>query len=293
LRARAVFIAILPALSLAAQNNSAPLAEYLDALARTAATFSVTAPGLAADETLDQRGRRGFMEILRGKNNKVRSADFKLPDEFRAHRVISTWRLEEAGEGRVLHEVRTIVKMDGEDRAPDTEARHAMTIGTRSTDDETKRRLLENLDQEQLEGAVTDFGQIILLFTPRLLRDYEFSLGNPGTLDGASAIVLRYLQTAGDQGLTFFEERTENRQPAAGEIWLRASDLLPLRITIATEEPTAKKYTIRTEATIDYRPSRFGLAPDHVIHRQFMNTSLMVENDLHYANFHRAHAMIP
>jgi hypothetical protein len=284
---------MLPALSQAAQNHSVPLAEYLDALGRSAATFSVTAPGLSADETLDQRGRRGFMEILRGRNNKIKSADFKLPDEFRTHQVISTWRLEEAGEGRVLHEVRTIVKMDGEDRAPDIEARHAMTIGTRSADDETKRRLLENLDQEQLEGAVTDFGQIILLFTHRLQKDYEFSLGSPGTLDGEPAIVLRYRQTAGDQGLTFFHERTEDREPAAGAIWLRASDLLPLRITIATEELTAKKYTIRTEAAIDYHASPFGLAPDHVVHRQFMNTSLMVENDLHYANFHRAHAMIP
>lgn len=290
---RAAFIALLSALTLAAQDDDGPLREYLDALARTASTFSSTAPGLVADETLDQRGRRGFMEILRGKNNKIKSADFKLPEEFRTHEVVSTWRLEEAGEGRVLHEVRTIVKMDGEDRAADTEAHHAMTIGARSADDETKRRLLENLDQEQLEGAVTDFGQVILLFTSRLLKDYEFSLGNPQSLDGERVVVLRYRQVAGDQGLTFFHDRTEDREAASGEIWLRASDLLPLRITMETAELTAKRYTIRTEAAVDYQASPFGLAPEHVVHRQFMNSSLMVENDLRYANFHRSHAMIP
>src|SRR5262249_45073605 len=154
-------------------------------------------------------------------------------------------------------------------RAADFEARHALTPGARSADDEMKRRLLENLDQEQLEGAVTDFGQLILLFTPHLQKDYEFSIGAAGTLNGEPVAVLRYPQTGGEQGLTFFQERTTDRQPAAGEIWFRTRDLLPVRITIESEELTAKKYTIRTEATVDYQPSRYGLVPRHVVHRQF------------------------
>jgi hypothetical protein len=294
---RPVLIGLLSALVLAAQSHGAPskagLEEYLAALGRTAATFSATAPGLVADETLDQRGRRGFVEILRGKKNQVKDLDIRLPKEFRTHNVVSTYKLEEAGEGHVLHEVRTIVTMDGESLTESGEARHAMTIGSRSTDDEMKRRLLENLEQEQLEGAVTDFGQLILLFTARLQKDYEFSLEDSQNLNGEPAVILRYRQVAGDQGLTFFRERTEERQTAAGEIWLRAKDFLPVRITLNTEEVRSKKFTIRTEATIDYQASRFGLVPGHVVHRQFLNTELMVENDLRYANFRRDHAMIP
>jgi hypothetical protein len=168
-----------------------------------------------------------------------------------------------------------------------------MTLGTRSADDDTKRRLLENLDQEQLEGAVTDFGQLILLFTPRRQSDYEFTPADAQTLDGEAVAVVRYRQIKGDQGLTFFQERTADRQPAAGEIWLRAKDWLPVRITLKSEEMTAKKYAIRTEAAVDYQPSRFGLVPRRVIHRQFLNTSLMIENDLHYTNFEHDPEMIP
>ena len=103
---------------------------------------------------------------------------------------------------------------------------------------------------------------MILLFTKRLQKDYAF-------------------REAGE------------RQPASGQIWLRQKDLLPIRITLNTEERTSKKFTIRTDATVDYSPSQFGLALEHVIHRQFLNSALMVENDLHYADFHHANAMIP
>jgi hypothetical protein len=168
-----------------------------------------------------------------------------------------------------------------------------MTLGPHSADDEMKRSLLENLDQEQLEGAVTDFGQLILLFTARLRKDYEFSMGDPRVLDGEPVAVVRYRQVDGNQGLTFFQERTADRQPAAGEIWFRTKDLLPLRITMASEELTAKRYTIRTEATVDYQPSRYGLVPRHVVHRQFLNASLMVENDLQYANYRHDPEILP
>ena len=65
-----------------------------------------------------------------------------------------------------------------------------------------------------------------------------------------------------------------------------------------TEEPMSKKFTIQTEATVDYIPSRFGLVPEHVNHKQYLkagpaNCSLMVENDLHYADFDHAHPMVP
>jgi hypothetical protein len=301
---RPVLIALLSALALSAQNggtlidSTQNLDEYLDALARTAATFAASAPGLTAEETLDQRGRRGFVEILRGKKDEIKDLDIRLPQDFRTHEVVSSYALLETGEGHVLHEMRTIVMMDGVSMAAagsngDSGARHAMTIGLHSADDRTKRRLLEDLEHDQLEGAVTDFGQLILLFARRLQKDYEFTAGQEQRLGGEAVFVLRYRQISGDQGLTFFKERTAERQIAAGQIWLRRKDLLPMRITMNTEEQTSKKFTIRTEATVDYRPSRFGLVPDHVLHRQFLNTSLMVENDLHYVDFHNDRAMIP
>jgi hypothetical protein len=291
---RVFLIGFVGALAVRAQEPAA-LNDYLDALARTAATFSTTAPGLMAEETLDQRGRRGFVEILRGKRDEIKDLDIRLPQDFHTHEVVSSYALAETGEGHVLHELRTILTMDGEAPTPATtrEARHAMTIGVRSADDGTKRRLLEDLEYDQMEGAVTDFGQLILLFTGRRQKDYEFTPGDDQRLDGEAVAVLHYRQISGEQGLTFFKERTAERQSATGQVWLRKKDLLVVRITMNTEEAASKKFTIRTEATVDYRSSRFGLVPAHVLHRQILNSSLMVENDLHYADFHRDKTMIP
>jgi hypothetical protein len=294
---RLAFIAFLPALLLRAQSPPVP-DEYLDALARTAATFAETAPGLTAKETLDQRGRRGFVKILRGKKDDVKKLDITLPPDFRTHRVVSSYALAEIGEGRVLHEIRTIVTMDGKTMATPDEARHILTLGLRSADDGTKRKLLEDLERNQLEGAATDFGQLILLFKKRLQKDYDFSLSSDQQLGGEPVAVLGYRQISGAQGLTVFKDRTEERQPATGQVWLRRKDLLPIRITMNTEERLSKKFTIRTLALVDYMPSRFGLVPASVIHMQFLragpaNDSLMVENDYHYTDFNHENVRSP
>jgi hypothetical protein len=284
---------LFAALVLRAQVPPDP-AEYLDAIARTAATFAATAPRLMAEETLKQRGRRSFVEVLRdAKKDEIRNLEIQLPEDFSVHEVVSSWGFAAFGEAQVLHEIRKIETMDGEAVSDATEARHAMTIGLQSPDDRTKRELLEDFENNALEGAVTDFGQVILLFEKRRQKDYDFTWAGERHLGNQSAAVIRYRQVSGHDGLTVFKETTAQRQPTEGEVWLRTSDLLPLRITINTVETLSKKYRIRTEATVDYTPSRFGLVPLSVTHKQFLNSALMVENDLHYAAFERADTMVP
>lgn len=271
------------------------LRECLEALDRTASNFAAGAPGLMSEEKLDQHGRRGFIEILRGKKDEIKSLDFTLPGEFHDHHVVSNYGLAEVGRPRVLHEIRTIVTIDGKALEDPGEARHALTAGLQSPDDETKRRLLENLDRNQLEGAVTDFGQLILLFSKRYQGDYRFSVNRDRRrrLGEEPVVMLRYKQVSGLQGLTFFKESSEDREPATGQIWLRERDLLPLQITFNTEEFVSKKFTIRTEATVDYAASPVGLVPHSVTHKQFLNSDLMVENDLRYGEFHRVGGIVP
>ncbi len=162
---KSVFALFLLTLTLHAQT--ADIGESLDALARTAANFAASAPGLMAEETLDQRGRRGFLDVIKGTTVNPRTIDIRLPEDFRLHHVVSSYGFAQMGEGHVLHELRKIVTIDGETVSDAGEARHAMTIGILSPDDRTKRELLENFEHEQLEGAVTDFGQLILLFAKR------------------------------------------------------------------------------------------------------------------------------
>ena len=282
----------------ALQARSSPdLNECLDALARSAANFAASAPGLMSEETLDQRGRRGFIEILTGKKNKIKDLDFTLPEDFHSHHVVSSYGLVEIGDARVLHETRTIVTMDGQPVGDpgevSGEVREALT----------KRKLLENLEHNQLEGAVTDFGQLILLFDKRHHNNYRFAAaGRQERIGDEPVVVISYRQVSGSQGLTFFQDTTkgttendttEGHEPAAGEIWFRLRDLVPIRITFHTEEFVSKKFTIRTEAAVDYASSPVGLVPARVTHKQFLNSALMVENDLHYGEFHRAESMVP
>ena len=264
-----------------------PVAEPLRSLARAAANFAITAPGLIADETLDQRGRRGYLEILAGSQKNPKSVNMRLPAAFREHHVVSSYGFAKMGESGSIHELRKVITIDGKTLRDAGEARHAMTMGVIAEDDRTKRELLENFEREQLEGAVADFGQLILLFAARSQRDYEFTYSDPAMLGDEPALVIAYRQVSGKQGLTVFDARTEDRQKVSGEIWFRTRDLLPLRITMNTERPVSKKDTVRMEATVDYAYGPLGLVPASVTQKQLFNALLLVENTLHYSGFNR------
>lgn len=276
------------ALLLFAPLRAQSMAELREALSTAAITFSYTAPGLAADESLDQRGRRGFLEVLKGKAPTVKNSDLKLPEEYTRHHVVSQWVLTSDATG--FHETRTAPAIDGVSAADVSAIRHAMSAGAR----DSRRAVLEDYEHAQLEGAITDFGPLLLLFAAPHQNDYEFTLAAPAELGDQPMIVLHYRQLAGTEGLTLFDQRTADREPVEGDIWFRESDLLPLRITLKSRKVLSKTYFIETTATVDYTPSPFGLAPASVDQRQYLNTNLLVENNLLYSNYHRiGNALIP
>ncbi len=263
-------------------------ADLISATANMAAIFARTAPGLVARETLHQRGRRGFIRLLQqNENGKSKNATIKLPQDFRTHDVVSEYALGQIGASRVIHEIRSVLTIDGRVISGAEEARHALAIGIQSSDDELKHRLLENFERNRLEGAVTDFGQLILLFGADTQSHYEFTRGAERTLDGEPMLTLQYKQNSGSTGLTVFHERTVKVRLTEGEIWLRARDLLPVRITMLTQESLGENMTVRDQATVDYTPTPFGLAPAHILHSQLLNDDLLVENDLQYSGYQR------
>ena len=283
----------LPDSAVAASRTPPDIAACLDALAQAASTFALTAPGLMATETLEQRGRRGTIDLLKKATPAdLRKSTIHLAEEFRDHQVISSWALHPAGEGHALHEIRQIESIDSK-VIPATEARHALTIGLASADDKAKRELLENFEQEELEGAVVDFSQILLLFSRGRHSDYSFARVRSDSLGDEAVSVISYRQVSGEEGLTAFHDRKEIHEAIHGEIWLRNGDLLPVRITMNTEEKLSPKYTVRTQAQVDYTPSPYWLIPAAVTHQQFLNSDVVMENHLHYADFHRADRIVP
>jgi hypothetical protein len=279
----AVFLALSTALP-AQESDSDPVStdDLVSAAANMAATFSRTAPGLAAREVLHQHGRRGIVSILQAKNTNV-----QLPQEFRTHEVVSDYAFGQIGSTHAIHEIRSILTIDGRVISSADEARHALAIGVQSPDDELKHRLLENFERNRLEGAVTDFGQLLLLFSAASEKNYSFTPGHKRMLHNEPLIALNYKQVSGSDGLTVFHEHAMDVRTTEGEIWFRVSDLVPLRITMYTEKTVSGKLTIRDTAVVDYTPTEFGLAPEHVDHMQFLGSDLLVENDLQYSGYQR------
>jgi hypothetical protein len=271
----------VPTLAAEQPENS----ELLNALARSVAIFGRSAPDLTARETLTQRGRRGEMQILKKtRKNRLKNILFTLPEDFQTHEVVSEYGFGPVGDASGFHEVRRVLTVDG---APVTgAARHALTIGAASGDDDTKKQLLEDLEQTQLQGSVVDFGPLLLLFSRTKQRDFEWQALGRKTGDSETVYVLQYRRVSGDTAVTEFREKTESRHPFSGQIWLRETDLVPVHITVSTEEILTDKYSLRNEAEIDYQPTPYGLAPAAVLHRQYLNRDLLVENQFRYTDYH-------
>ncbi len=284
-----VLTGILTAAALPQEPGEPLTADTLvEATARAAAIFARSAPGIVARERLEQRGRRGFVQVLEQEAKKGdANATVKLPPKFRTHIVISDYALAQLGPARAIHELRSVLTIDGRTISPADKARHALAIGVQSEDDELKHRLLENFERNRLEGAVTDFGQLILLFTAAARPHYTFTMGHERLLNGVPMIALDYAQTSGATGLTVFHERTMNVRSTHGEIWLRTEDLLPMRIIMDAETPVTGTLHVRDNAVVDYTPTPFGLAPAHIHHMQYLGPDLLVENDLQYSGYQR------
>jgi hypothetical protein len=262
------------------------MGELLDALGHASATFARSVPGIGARETLTQRGRRGLMEMGAEGRDGVKYTDFRIPRDFHTHQIVSIYSFGQIGTPPVLHEVRTVVTLDNIPIHDEAAVRHALSIGMKSADDETKKKMLEDLEHSRLTGAVTDFGQVLLLFAPARQNHYKFAFKGQRSLGSEAFFILHYRQISGAEGLTEFRDRTEERHLPEGEIWLRQKDLLPLRITLNTTEALSSKYTLRNEGEVNYQPSSFGLVPATVAHRQYLNKDLLVENNFSYSDYH-------
>ncbi len=157
-------------------------------------------------------------------------------------------------------------------------------------DDQRERELLKEFEKYGLVGAVMDFGPLLMLFTPREIEHYEFSLKGPQLLGATKALVFHYAQIDGPELLSVFETSSggkPKRMKVQGEIWVRADNFLPVRITVGVGEGQGAK-TVREEASVDYSPTAFGtLAPSAVDHKELRGGQLVVQNSFLYSDFHK------
>ena len=158
----------------------------------------------------------------------------------------------------------------------------------REAGERAKQKLRLDFEKQGLRGTATDFGQLLLLFSKSKQSEYAFSLGSPGRIGADAAQVIRFEQRTGDAALKIAEGRRRIKEPLTGELWVRESDGVPLRITLTALRRQGDR-EVRDEARVDYNPLASGaLLPAAVVHRRFVDDELAGEDVYRYSDWRQA-----
>ena len=260
-----------------------------DALARLseeAEAFALIAPQVLSQETCRQKAAKG----RRGLHFSAAPAPGTPPQlSFRVREITSEYgfaALKDSEDG--LHEFRRVISVDGRPIETASEARRKLSLALTDPGDRERRRLLRDFERWGLDGAVTDFGQSILLFVRRRLADYKFTPGESSRIGPDQAHAIDFRQSGGAQAFRIFDRGDQVvHQPLEGRVWVRDSDSLPLRIELRSARKQEHRSLVDV-AVIDYAMSAHGaLLPASVLHRQFVDEQMVVENSLQYSTFRR------
>lgn len=254
-------------------------------LSREADAFRKIAPDVVGQETLFQRA----MKPLKGGIHIRVGASAQKPPEpvWQERRILSQYGFAAFDrEGGALHELRRVTAVDGRTVQDSKKAQEELAAIVTAPGDKRKKELLEQFEKYGLVGAVTDFGQLLLLFNSRDVMHYEFTYRRVEMQGVARLLVFGYQQVDGPEGLTVIH--AQGGGPAqnvrvSGEVWVRENNFVPVRITLATDQGQ-----IREEASVDYTMSSYGaLLPLWTEHRELRGGKVVVENKFSYADFHK------
>lgn len=275
-----LFVATLRA-DEATQKMTARLSEEAEA-------FQKLALDVLGVETLHQRAQKPPSRF----RLRAGAAAMTPPQpEWKQRYIVSEYGFAAFGsDPSALHELRQVVSVDGRKVGDSKKAQEELAKIITASDDARKKEALKQFEKYGLEGAVTDFGQLILLFTRRGLERYEFLPKGARMLGGTKMLVFSYKQLDGPEGLTLIEANKKDRVRhlrVEGEIWVRAADDFPMRISLAASEGDGAT-AVREEAMVDYAMSSFGaLLPTATFHRELRGGRVTAENRFTYADFHK------
>jgi hypothetical protein len=262
-------------------------------LSQEADAFRKLAPDVVGHETLFQRAMK---PPKRGFHIRV-GASAKNPPQpvWQERRILSEYSFAAfAGEGGALHELRRVTTVDGRKLQDPKKAQDELAAIVTAPDDKRKKELLEQFEKYGLVGAVTDFGQILLLFASSDVLHYEFTYRRVEMQGTARLLVFGYQQIDGREGVTIVDARAgegARNMRIAGEVWVQENTFVPVRITLATSQNEGDglvKEEVREEASVDYARSPYGaLLPFWTEHRELRGGQVVAENQFSYTDFHK------
>jgi len=249
-----------------------------------AEAFLRLAPEVLAEETLHQRS-------LKPENRfHPRIGDAVPRPEWQERTIISEYGFTvfSGTDSSSLHELRQVISVDGKKIEDTKKAQQALARALAASNDARKKQLLKQFEKYGLLGAVTDYGQALLLFTRRNIERYEFTTKNQASLNGQAVRVFGYRQIDGPETVTVIEESRKDvvrHLRIEGELWVRSDNFVPVRIIMAATQD-ADPDRIKEEASIDYAMSPYGaLLPVKTDHRETRGGRIAAENQFTYSNF--------
>jgi hypothetical protein len=270
------------ALSATLPAQSDPI-RMLDRTIREAQVFREKASSATAVETLRQRS------LVVPPHSRVAigaaAADPLRPRYF-AHEIVSEYSVAflKGSSPLQLVEFRELVSKDGAPVATREKARHTLAQDVQAGEDHIRRRILQELTALGLVDVATDYGLILLAFTREAVGELEITPAGQGFVGAEESSCFHWRQTAG--GALEFRGRKTAHLPMQGDLWIRRSDGVPLRISCWIEHPEGKR-VLRDEGVVDYVPSGLGfLAPVTAAHRHFVDGQPLTENVYSYEAFH-------
>jgi len=248
-----------------------------------AEAFQRLASEVLGEETLHQRSMKPAGRF------HPRIGNAAPQPEYRERTIVSEYGLTAfGGDSSSLHEVRQVTSVDGKKIENTKKAQAALAKAITATDDARKKELLKQFEKYGLLGAVTDYGQALLLFTRRNMERYEFIASGTNSLNGQPVLVFEYRQIDGSEAITVIEENRNNqvkRMRIEGELWVASDSFVPVRIImVATQGQEPDR--VKEEASIDYAMSAYGaLLPLKTQHQETRGGKITAENQFVYSNF--------
>ena len=277
-------LSLLPFWALLFLQTDPRLDQALAAIARAAAQLLETAPRFGSQETLKQKA------IVTPRRTPAadpgnRAGPAQAPDRTNDRQILSAYAL--CGRGphpQSLQEIRVVYESQGKTILPRAKA-WAELKEAALTNFALRPELRGEFERESLGETAVDFGQLLLLFQKTSLPKYTFALLKSELVGADAALVISFAQQSGAASLHLNEAGKRSQARLEGQIWVRATDYLPLRIILRAERDR-KKVRLRDEVHVDYELHQGAtLLPASVSHRRYLDDQLRAENIYQYAEW--------
>ena len=258
-----------------------------DRLAEEADAFARLAPQLLAEETLNQTTLKPPPRFRPRVGDAARLPPQPVIQrrEIRSEYSFATF----AAAGNTIHELRQVVSVDGKPVQDAKKAQEALARAIAASDDKRKQQMLKDFEKHGLNGAATDFGQMILMFAPREIGRFEFNFLRTESKEGRNLLVFSYSQIDGPGQFTIVDGRSGRASAAkmSGEVWVVDQNYLPVAVTLSAIRPGSIP-PIKEEAVVNYNLSEHGvLVPVRTFHKESVDGKSTAENEFHYSVFKR------